>query len=80
MYTSYRAISYKRAEIVQDLSSKSKNMDRYKKLASVYFPIQSGAIYEVRSKDKQHRVMRNADIIEEEEDADEFLRKMGNNG
>lgn len=78
VYTSYRAINYKKAEIVQDLASKSNNMDRYKKLASVYFPIQSGAIYnDVRSINKLQRIQRNDQVIEEEEDADEFLSKMG---
>jgi serine/threonine protein kinase len=43
VYTSYRAINYKKAELTQDLASKSNNIEKYRKLASVYFPFQSGA-------------------------------------
>lgn len=43
VYTSYRAINYKKAELAQDLASKSNNIEKYRKLANVYFPFQSGA-------------------------------------
>lgn len=72
VYTSYRAINYKKAELVQDLSSKSQNMDRYTKLANVYFPIQSGShIQDLRNKLKQQKYKRGERIVEVENEDDE---------
>lgn len=72
VYQSYRAINYKKAELVQDLSSVSYNMERYAKLANVFFKIQAdGPSKDLQKMAKQQRFKRRTDVIEEENEDEE---------
>lgn len=72
VYQAYRAINYKKAELVQDLSSVSYNMERYAKLANVFFKIQAdGPSKDLQKMAKQQRQKRRTDIITEEDEEDD---------
>lgn len=66
VYTSYKAINYKKADLAQDLANVSKNMERFIKLANVYFPIYSGGGDDLKNRAKQMRMKRGERIMEEE--------------
>jgi len=42
VYSSYRAMNYKKAELPQELAGKSDNLAKFEKLAGLYFPVQKG--------------------------------------
>lgn len=72
VYQAYRAINYKKAELVQDLASVSSNMERYTKLANVFFKINAdGPSKDLEKLAKQQRLKRRTDIIQEEDEEDE---------
>lgn len=72
VYQSYRAINYKKAELVQDLSSVSYNMERYAKLANVFFKIQAdGPSKDIQKMAQAQRLKRRTDVIPEENEDDD---------
>jgi len=59
--------------LTQDLASTSKAMDRFRALAKVYFPIQSGTgIRDIQGVSRQDRFkLKKNQVINEEEDEDD---------
>lgn len=70
VYTSYHAMNEKRADLAQDMASRSPNIEKFIKLARIYFPAGTGNNMMELKLAKQEKYQRGDRIMEEDEEDD----------